>query len=303
MRVAFAGSPEPAVNVLDALHSSDHEVALVVSQPDRRRGRRGRPTATPVAARAEQLGIATIRPASINNEEALGALRAARIDALCVAAFGQLLRDDVLDGWPCINVHFSVLPEYRGAAPVERAIIDGRERSGVTIMQMDAGLDTGPILAVDELDIGSDESGGALLMRMAGVGGELLVETLHGLAAGSVVPRAQPDEGATLAPRIVDDDRRIDPADTAHAIANRVRALSPHVGVRIAIDGEPFKLWKVAALVGESTSGLERRGDRLLLGCSDGAVEIIELQPPGKQRMGCAPFLRGWRGALELTEL
>jgi methionyl-tRNA formyltransferase len=300
MRVAFAGSPEPAVPVLEALHDSHHEVALVVSQPDRRRGRRGAPRPTPVAARAEELGIATIRPKTINSEEALGALRAAEVGALCVAAFGQLLREGVLEGWPCINVHFSLLPAYRGAAPVERAIMDGLEHSGVTIMQMDAGLDTGPMILAEQLAIGPDDDAGSMLMRMADVGGRLLVQTLDQMDQDRFAPREQPDEGVSLAPKITDDDRPLHPEAPAAALANRVRALSPHIGAQLEVDGQTFKVWR-ARPVDEPADGLEAREGRLLLGAADGALEILELQPPNRGRMVAADFLRGWRGPLELT--
>ena len=299
MRVAFAGSPAPAVPVLEALHRSGHQVALVISQPDRRRGRRGTATPTPVAARALELDLPVIRPRSINDDEALDRLRDADVGVLCVAAFGQLLRDGVLGGWPCINVHFSLLPAYRGAAPVERAIMDGLEVSGVTIMQMDAGLDTGPMLLAREVPIGADEDAGSLLMRMADVGGELLVQVLDEMAEGRFTPRPQPEEGVSLAPKISDDDRPLDATEPARALVDRVRALSPHIGAQLTIDGEIFKVWR-AEVVPESAAGLENRDGRLLLGAGDGTLEILELQPPNRARMAAADFLRGWRGPLAL---
>jgi len=288
------------VPVLDALNASHHEVALVVSQPDRRRGRRGSATPTPVAARAQELGIPTIRPKSINGDEALDRLRQAEVGALCVAAFGQILRDGVLGGWPCINVHFSLLPAYRGAAPVERAIMDGLEVSGVTIMQMDAGLDTGPMISTAEVHIGSDDDAGDVLLRMADIGGELLVGALDELEAGGMPLRAQPVEGVSLAPKITDDDRPLDPGRSARELAAQVRGLSPHIGAQLEIDGEVFKVWRVREAT-ERVRGLESRDGRLLLGCGDGALELLELQPPGKARMAAGDFLRGWRGPLELT--
>jgi len=300
MRVAFAGSPEPAVPVLDALHSSGHDVVLVVSQPDRRRGRRGSATPTAVATRAEELGIPTIRPTSINGEEALARVRQADVGALCVAAFGQILREEVLGGWPCINVHFSLLPAYRGAAPVERAIMDGLDVSGVTIMQMDAGLDTGPMISTAEVPIGSDDDAGDMLMRMAGVGGELLVATLDDLEAGRLTLEAQPDEGMSLAPKITDEDRPLDIDRPASELAAQVRALSPHIGAQLEIGGDMFKVWR-AREVEEAVAGLENREGRLLLQTGSGTLELLELQPPSKARMAAADFLRGWRGPLELT--
>jgi methionyl-tRNA formyltransferase len=300
MRVAFAGSPEPAVPVLDALHASHHDVALVVSQPDRRRGRRGSATPTPVAARALELGIPAIRPKSINGDEALDRLRRADVGALCVAAFGQILREQVLEGWPCINVHFSLLPAYRGAAPVERAIMDGLERSGVTIMQMDAGLDTGPMISSADVPIGPEADAGEMLMRMAATGGGLLVEALDALEADRLVLRPQPEDGVSLAPKISDEDRPLDPERSATELAAHVRALSPHIGAQLEIDGEVFKIWRARA-TRERARGLEQRDGRLLLSCGDGALEVLELQAPGRARMAAGDFLRGWRGSLELT--
>lgn len=300
MRVAFAGSPAPAVPVLEALVLSAHEVTLVVSQPDRPRGRRGAPQPTPVAAWALERGIPVMRPDSINAEDALARLRDARVGALAVAAFGQLLRSDVLDGWPCINVHYSLLPAYRGAAPVERAIMDGRECSGVTIMQMDPGLDTGPIISSQELPIGPDDDTGTMLARMAEAGGRLLVAALDDLEAGRMVTREQPEEGVSLAPRIVADDLPLDPGLPAARLADRVRALRPHIGARLGIDGDVFKIWSAHAEPGGGTPGLSRDGERLILATADGQLVIDELQPPGKGRMAAADFLRGRRGELGL---
>jgi methionyl-tRNA formyltransferase len=246
------------------------------------------------------LGIRTIRPKSINADEALDRLRQAEVGALCVAAFGQILRDGVLGGWPCINVHFSLLPAYRGAAPVERAIMDGLEVSGVTIMQMDAGLDTGPMVSTAEVAIGSGDDAGDMLMRMAGIGGELLVGALDELEAGHLALQAQPEEGVSLAPKITDEDRPLDPRRPARELADQVRALSPHIGAQIEIDGEVFKVWR-AREAAESVRGLESREGRLLLGCGKGTLELLELQPPSKALMAAGDFLRGWRGPLELT--
>lgn len=300
MRIAFAGSPAPAVPVLHALAASDHDVVLVISQPDRRRGRAGVATPTPVAAAAGELGLQAIRPASINDEATLALLRDRGAEALCVAAFGQILRDGVLGGWPCINVHYSLLPAYRGAAPVERAIMDGLSVSGVTIMEMEAGLDTGPIISSEEVAIGPDEDAGSVVARMAEVGGRLLVAAVDDLAAGRLASRPQPEEGVSLAPKITEEDRTLDPGRAAVALADRVRALSPHIGAVLDIDGRRFKIWRAAAREEPAPAGLTAAGARLLLGCGDGALEILELQAPSRGRAAGADFLRGWRGPLEL---
>lgn len=299
MRVAFAGSPEVAVPVLRALAASRHEVALVVTQPDRPRGRGREPRPTPVGAAATALGLPVIAPGSINAPEALAELRAARVGALCVAAFGQLLRAQVLDGWPCLNVHYSLLPAYRGAAPLERAIMDGRDETGVTIMRMDAGLDTGPTIASERVRIGPDDDFGTLSAVLAERGGALLVAALDDLEAGRLREASQPEEGVSLAPKLTPEERVLDPALPAWALADRVRALRPHIGATLEIAGEPFKVWRARALPEARPRGAAREGDRLLVGCADGTLELVELQPAGRARMDVAAFLRGRRGFLE----
>jgi len=299
MRVAFAGSPPAAVPPLRALAGSRHEVPVVVTQPDKARGRSRRPSPTPVGAAAQELGIPVLRPATINEPEVIEAIAAHGVQALVVVAFGQILREGVLSRWPCINVHFSLLPAYRGAAPVERAIMDGVERTGVTIMFMEAGLDTGPTIASESTAIGDDEDAGSLVGRLSDMGGPLLVAALDDLEAGRLVSVPQPDEGVSLAPKITAEDRVIDLARPAADVARRVRALSPHVGAVARIGGEPFKIWATRARVETAPPGLSVADGRLVAGCGEGSLEVLELQPPGRGRMDAASFLRGWRGSLE----
>jgi methionyl-tRNA formyltransferase len=301
MRVAFAGSPEAAVPPLRALVAAGHDVSVVVTQPDRARGRSGRPSATPVAAAAEELGIPVLRPKTINAPEVVEEIAATGARALAVTAFGQILRDAVLDRWPSINVHFSLLPAYRGAAPVERAIMDGATHTGVTIMQMDAGLDTGPMLAARQVEIGPDEDAGSLIGRLSELGGPMLAEVLDDLDAGRLQPTPQPEEGVSLAPKITAEDRPLDLSRPAVELARRVRALSPHVGATLAIGGEPFKIWAARALPEDAAAPLAAEGGRLVAATGEGSLELLRLQPPGKGRMDAAAFLRGWRGSLELA--
>lgn len=300
MRVAYAGSPAAAVAPLRALHASDHEVALVITQPDRPRGRRGTPVPTPVAEAAGALGLPVLRPATINDPDVIAAIEDARVDALVVVAFGQILRDDVLSRRPCVNVHFSLLPAYRGAAPVERAMMDGVDETGVTIMLMDAGLDTGPMLTTARTPVGDDDTGGGLTERLSDTGARLLVEALTGLESGTLIAEPQPAEGVSLAPKIGPDDRIVRRDRPARDVVRRIQALSPHIGATAAIDGVPFKLWAARA-ASDAPDGAPLRvvDGRLLLTCADGTVEITELQPPGKGRMRTADFLRGWRGRLD----
>ncbi len=299
MRVAFAGSPEAAVPPLRALAGSRHEVTVVVTQPDKARGRSRRLTPTPVGAAAEELGLPVLRPATINDPAAVEQIAAGGAEALVVVAFGQILRDAVLSRWPCINVHFSLLPAYRGAAPVERALMDGVDRTGVTIMLMDAGLDTGPMIAAEETPVGEDDDAGALVARLAEMGGPMLVRALDDLEGGRLDSRPQPDEGVSMAPKITAEDRVLDLTRPAAELARRIRALSPHIGAVATIGGEPFKVWAAVALPDAAPAGLSAADGRLVAGTADGSLEIRELQPPGRGRMDASSFLRGWRGSLE----
>lgn len=300
MRVAFAGSPAPAATVLRALVGSRHEVALVISQPDRRRGRSGKPSLTPVAVEAQRAGIPCLRPDTINAPDVLNTLREADVGALCVVAFGQLLKEPLLSGWPCINVHFSVLPAYRGAAPVERALMDGQAQTGVSIMRMDAGLDTGPVFSIHRADVAPADDAGVVMDRLCTLGAVGLVDALDAVAAGDFAPSPQPRQGVSLAPKITEDDRALDTTLEAPRLANRIRALSPHIGVRCTIGGQPFKVWAAVPHLATVIPGLSVHDGRLMLGCARGALEITELQPPSRARMAAADFLRGWRGGLEL---
>ncbi|MGD9572140.1 MAG: methionyl-tRNA formyltransferase [Thermoleophilia bacterium] len=299
MRVAFAGSPEAAVPPLRALAASDaHEVVVVVSQPDKPRGRRGTPTPTPVAAAGEELGIPVLRPRTINDPGVVEEIRAAGTEALVVVAFGQILRDAVLSSWPCVNVHFSLLPAYRGAAPVERALMDGVAETGVAIMEMEAGLDTGPVYAVERTPIGPEEDAGSLVARLSAMGGPLLVRVLSEIEAGTAAPEPQPEEGVSHAAKITAEDRPLDLGRPAPELARRVRALSPHIGATCRIGGEPFKVWRAVAHDAPAEPGLQTVDGRLVAGCAEGSLELLELQPPGKGRMDAGSFLRGWRGSL-----
>ena len=199
MKVMFAGSPAPAVPVLRALLDSRHEVVLAITREDRPKGRSRTPVATPIGEMAAQEGIPLLKPASINAPEARAVMQRADAGALVVAAFGQILRDEILDGWPCINVHYSLLPAYRGAAPVERALMDGVAETGTTIMLMDAGLDTGPVIESVPVPLAREDDAGSLLMKMAVASGPPLIAALDALGAGTLTSTPQPVNGASIA--------------------------------------------------------------------------------------------------------
>ncbi len=300
MRIAFAGSPPAAVTVMERLLAGGHEIACVITQPDRPRGRGGRTVPTAVGQAALAHGLELWRPASINDPAVLADLRAREVGALCVVGFGQLLKADVLSGWTCLNVHFSLLPAYRGAAPVERAIMDGLTETGVTIMQMDAGLDTGPIIATETVAIAPTDDAGSMLNALAVVGGDSLSRVLTGMESAPLASTPQPDTGESYAAKIGDEDRLLDRTVTPAAAVDRIRALSPHIGVRAVIGGEPFKLWRasVSDTVPADPGVAEAGPAGLIVAVGDGAILVEELQPPGKARMAAADFLRGWRGDL-----
>jgi methionyl-tRNA formyltransferase len=304
-RIAFAGSPPAAATVLRSLVAAGHDVAVVISQPDRPKGRGGKTVPTAVSVVAEEVGLELWRPASVNEAATLDALEALQVAAVCVVGFGQILRDRLLATWPCINVHFSILPAYRGAAPVERALMDGCTETGVTIMQMDAGLDTGPIISIGRIDVAPDEDAGSVLDRLAVLGGQLVGDALVALGAGPLQATPQPVEGVSLAPKIGDADIALDVAQDARVVANRVRALSPHIGAALLLDGQRFKLWAVRPSdVSDLPMGHAVIDEgRLLVPCGSGAIEVLELQPPNRGRMRAADFLRGWRGGLGVSRI
>ncbi|MEI7521695.1 MAG: formyltransferase family protein, partial [Thermoleophilia bacterium] len=200
-----------------------------------------------------------------------------------------------------INVHYSLLPAYRGAAPVERALMDCADRMGTTIMQMDAGLDTGPVIESVVLEVTSDDDAGSVLQKMAEVSGPALVRALDAVEAGTLVAVPQPAEGSSVAAKITDADRLIDPSRPARELVGQVRALSPHIGAVLHIDGQPFKVWRTREWEAPAPAGLTADSGALLLGTATNGLQILDIQPPGKGRMPIDAFLRGYRGELDLT--
>jgi methionyl-tRNA formyltransferase len=297
LRVAFAGTPEFAATVLRGLSSSDHEVGLVISQPNPRRGRGRRQTPTSVAEVASALNLPLRQPGSISE----AAPEISEHDALVVAAYGQILRPDTLyaaseGAW---NVHASLLPRYRGAAPVERAIMAGERETGVTIIRMDEGLDTGPIALQRPLPIPPDMTGGELTERLAHIGAQAMVEVLDLLETGSITLTPQNSLHATYASKLVEEDLEVRWGREVREVKDLIRALSPHVGARSyhpEIDG-PVKLWRSRVFDGEGLSlepgRIRAEGGRLLVGCGSGILEVLELQLPGARRLAVPEFLRG----------
>jgi len=298
MRTVYLGTSKFAVEVLDRLAASPHRPRLVVSRPDRPRGRGRRLQPPPVAERAAVLGIETIQPESVNGEDARRQIAAAEPAAVVICAYGALIRDPLLSEHKLLNVHPSLLPRWRGAAPIERAIEAGDEETGVTIMRPTPELDAGPMCLQRSEPIRADDDFGSLAQRLAALGGELLVETLD-----THPPfRDQPDHGVTYAEKIGPADRRLDPARPAAELERRVRALNPHVGTYVDLpDGERLGVRRAAVAAGTDAvppAALVTRGSVLLLGTARGALELLEVHPPGRRTMTAADWLRGYGSGL-----
>ena len=297
MRLAFAGTPPFAATILSGLLSSPHEVGLVISQPDPRRGRGRKTTPTPVAELARAAGLPLLQPARIGD----AAEDIARHDALVVAAYGQILRPDILYAAPlgAWNVHASLLPKYRGAAPVERAIMNGERETGVTIMRMDRGLDTGPMALQRPVGITPEMTGGELTALLSSVGAEAIVEGMSALEAGSLTLTEQDNLYATYAAKISDEDRAIDWGRGAGEVHDLVRALSPHIGARAFHPevGGAVKIWRsrVAEEAGASPGAgrIYAENGSIFVGCGAGVIEVLELQVPGARRLPARSFLAG----------
>lgn len=300
MRAAFLGNASWSVPSLDALAGSDHEVAVVITRDPRPAGRGGRLRPTAVADAARRLGLVVVETPSAARAEGLEALRAAAPDVLVVVAYGEILPPEVLDlpEVAPVNVHLSLLPALRGADPVRRAILEGLERTGVTTMRMDEGLDTGPILLQEEEPIRPDDDAGSLGERLAGIGGRLLVDTLAGLEAGTVKERPQDHGAATMAPKLKPEEEWIDWSRPAREVVRRVRALSPEPGARTRFRGRVLKVLRASAADedgGAPGSVVEASRDRFLVAGGEGSVALNLVVPEGRQPMSGAAFARGRR--------
>ena len=295
MRTVYLGTSEFAAAVLRRLATSAHRPLLVVTPPDRPKGRGRRTQSPPAAEAARELGIELLQAANVNEEATLERIRAAQPQALAVCAFGQLIREPLLSEWPLLNVHPSLLPRWRGAAPIERAIMAGEVRTGVCVMGVTAGLDSGPVALCEELAIGPEEDFDALSTRLAALGGELLVRALD-LLADSQLEFAEQDEGeATYAEKIAPEERRLDPSRPAAELARTVRALTPHIGAYLETSGgERLGVRRARAVdVGVRTGEVRAEWGALLLGCGRGALRLEVVQSPGGKPMAADAYLRG----------
>jgi methionyl-tRNA formyltransferase len=299
LRIVFAGTPEFAVPALEALHAAGHSIVAVYTQPDRPAGRGRELVAGPIKRRASELGLAVEQPATLKTPESQARLAAYAPDVMVVVAYGLILPQAVLDvpRLGCLNIHASLLPRWRGAAPIQRAVLAGDRRTGISIMQMDAGLDTGPELLRRELAIGPRETSGELHDRLAPLGAGAIVEAVAGLASGSLRPRAQPDEGVTYAAKIRKDEARIDWTRPADEIDRLVRAFNPWPVAETRLEGEQVRIWQAQPFEkwGHSEFPSEKFGvspfsgtvldvpGHIVVTTGDGALELLTLQLPGRK--------------------
>jgi methionyl-tRNA formyltransferase len=300
VNLVFCGTPRFAVPTLDKLVEAAFRVELVVTQPDRPKGRGLELVSSPVKQRALELGLPTVQPESIKKNEAFRAqLAALKPDAIIVVGYGRIIPQWMLDlpSLGNINLHASLLPKYRGAAPIQWAITRGETVTGVTTMKIDAGLDTGDILLQQEIPILHDDTAETLSPKLADVGATLTVETLRRLQAGSVYPRRQDNAQASLAPILKKEDGLIDFSRPAAEILNRMRGFQPWPGAYSKFRGKSLQIWKAVAINRAlPSSELKMQSDRLLVGCGQGtAIELLELQLEGKKRTSACDFLRGYR--------
>ena len=299
MRTVYLGTSEFAAAVLHTLAASPHRPDLVVTRPDRPRGRGRRLAAPPVADTSRELGIDLDQPESVNDGAARARIAAARPDAVLVCAFGALIREPLLSDHPILNVHPSLLPRWRGAAPIERAIMAGDERTGVAIMRLTAGLDSGPVYLTGDEPIAPRDTYGTLAPRLAAIGGRLLVDALDRFP-DRLEAHDQDDALATYADKITAEDRVLDPERPAIDLERVVRALAPHIGAAVTGPGDGrLGVWEAAARApapGDPPAGaLVLTGTVPVLGCTPGALELSVVQPAGRKPMPGDAYLRGLR--------
>jgi methionyl-tRNA formyltransferase len=287
VRTVYLGTSDFAATVLRRLADSPHAPSLVVTPPDSRQGRGRRVSPPPVAELAAELEIDLLQAASVNEEDALERIRAADPEALLVCAFGQLIREPLLSLTEILNVHPSLLPRWRGAAPIERAIMARDPKTGVCVMRLTAGLDSGPVALRAEVDLGDDEDYGALAPRLADLGGDLLVEALDLLADGTLEFTEQDEADVTYAEKISPEDRRLDLTQSAEDLAAKVRALTPHIGAFLDLEGGERLGVRKARVVDADSEG------DLLVTTGDGLLRLEVVQPAGGKAMAAADYLRG----------
>ncbi|OWW19825.1 methionyl-tRNA formyltransferase [Noviherbaspirillum denitrificans] len=309
MRIVFAGTPEFAAVALKSLHEAGFEIPLVLTQPDRPAGRGMQLQASPVKQFAVAHGIPVAQPVSLRlngkypdvAEEAHALLRATPHDVMVVAAYGLILPRSVLDipRLGCINIHASLLPRWRGAAPIHRAIESGDAETGVTIMQMEEGLDTGPMMLMERLPIAASDTTASLHDKLADLGGRMIVDALRRLEQNGLAATPQPEEGVTYAAKIAKEEAALDLSAPAEVIGRKVRAFNPFPGATAVFNGVPVKFWRAEPVAGAGPAEPGKvlaasAQDGVVVACGQGALRVLELQKPGGKRLPTAEFLKGF---------
>jgi len=298
MRIVFAGTPAFAAKALAALLAAGHEVVLVLTQPDRPAGRGMSLQASPVKQLALEQGLPIHQPTSLKQEEARQPILNARPDVMVVAAYGLILPQAALDipRLGCVNIHASLLPRWRGAAPIQRAILAGDAETGVTLMRMEAGLDTGPMLLKESLPIAASDTAGSLHDKLAELGASMIVAALPALERGDLPDEIQPDAGVTYATKLEKAEAALDWRRSATELDRAVRAFNPFPGATAQIDGQTVKIWRAepAQAAGEPGTVLALGVDGIVVACWAGALRLTELQKAGGKRLPAADFLRGF---------
>lgn len=294
MRIAFMGTPDFSVPAFDALREAGHEIACVYTQPPRPAGRGQKERKSPVQLAAEAAGIEVRTPASLKDADAQAAFAALDLEAAVVVAYGLILPAPILDAprRGCINIHASLLPRWRGAAPIQRALLAGDGETGVTIMQMDEGLDTGPVLLRESVEITEDMNAGELHDALAELGGRLIVDALAGLEDGSVKPSPQIEDGVTYAHKLERGEERIDWSRDAAEVARHVRGFAPWPGAWFEYDGDRIKVLAAEVTDGSGAPG-EVLDDDLTVACGSGALRLLRVQRAGRAAMDAEAYLRG----------
>ncbi len=294
-KLLFAGTPDFALESLRALHAAGYTPVAVLTQPDRPAGRGKKLTESPVKQFAAEHDIPVWQPETLKDADIVAQIAASKPDLMIVAAYGLLLPQAVLDipARGCVNVHASLLPRWRGAAPIQAAILEGDSKTGITLMQMEAGLDSGPVMASAAIDIGADETAGLLHDRLAALGGELLVQKLGAILDGSLEAEPQDAEQVTYAGKIRKQDAMIDWSCTAEQIGRKIRAYDPVPGASFDLDGEVIKCWRAEAIEGpEGPIGTILSADKngVDVACGGGVLRMLEIQRPGRRRVSAAEF-------------
>lgn len=303
MKLVFAGTPEFAASALDALVSARNEIALVLTQPDRPGGRGMKSLMSPVKLLAQRNHIDVLQPATLKDPVAQERLRQTGADIMIVAAYGLILPQAVLDipRLGALNIHASLLPRWRGAAPIQRAMLAGDRETGICIMRMDAGLDTGPVLMSEATPVSDTDTAQTLHDRLATLGARLVVRTLAEIEKGTLQAQPQPEQGVTYAHKINKAEAKIDWSEACDAVDRRIRAFSPFPGAHAVIRGVELKLWRAASQLASPSSPSVAPGQVLAAGpqgvvvaCGEGVIRLLELQRPGGKRLAVADFLRGF---------